>query len=110
MQTTELLCPMVNIELAGQNFGRSGLAKWQVSSVFSDQIAQGEAAFESDWGENGRVSCPNLDIVARSAVWSLGDELDNEARHVIGLHGARRQWPITQHTQEHRGNGGTHTK
>ena len=110
MQTTELLCPMVNIELAGQNFGRSGLAKWQVSSVFSDQIAQSEAAFESDWGENGRVTCPHLHVIARAAVWSLGNQFHNEACHVIGLHRARRQWPVAQHTQEHRCDGRTHTK
>ena len=56
------------------------------------------------------MTCPHLHIVARSTVWTLGDELHNEARHVFGLHRARRQWSVAQHTQEHRRDGGAHTK
>jgi hypothetical protein len=38
-----------HLKTIGQKLRRSGLVKLQVSSVFSDQIAQGEAAFEADW-------------------------------------------------------------
>jgi hypothetical protein len=51
-----------------------------------------------------------LHIITRSTVWTLSDQFDNETRHVIGLHGARRQWPIAKDTQEHWRDSRAHTK